>query len=122
MPPEPRRHQAHRSLRSPRSRTAGPAIEFTRGCPWDCSFCSAWTFYGPSYRRLSSEAAAEDMARIPEPGAFIVDDVAFIKAEEVTRSPGSSSAARSASSTIWKPDVTCCSATRRCSAAGGASG
>ena len=20
------------------------SIEFTRGCPWDCSFCSAWTF------------------------------------------------------------------------------
>src|SRR5215469_7967381 len=27
------------------------SIEFTRGCPWDCSFCSAWTFYGRSYRR-----------------------------------------------------------------------
>ena len=26
------------------------SIEFTRGCPWDCSFCSAWTFYGRSYR------------------------------------------------------------------------
>ena len=25
-------------------------IEFSRGCPWDCSFCSAWTFYGRSYR------------------------------------------------------------------------
>jgi hopanoid C-3 methylase HpnR len=58
------------------------SIEFTRGCPWDCSFCSAWTFYGRSYRRLSPEAAAEDMARIAEPGVFIVDDVAFIKAEE----------------------------------------
>ncbi len=58
------------------------SIEFTRGCPWDCSFCSAWTFYGRSYRRLSPEAAAEDMARITEPGVFIVDDVAFIKAEE----------------------------------------
>jgi magnesium-protoporphyrin IX monomethyl ester (oxidative) cyclase len=58
------------------------SIEFTRGCPWDCSFCSAWTFYGRSYRRLSPETAAEDMARIAEPGAFIVDDVAFIKAEE----------------------------------------
>src|SRR6202167_2727376 len=22
------------------------SIEFSRGCPWDCSFCSAWTFYG----------------------------------------------------------------------------
>ena len=27
------------------------SIEFTRGCPWDCSFCSAWTFYGRSYRQ-----------------------------------------------------------------------
>ena len=58
------------------------SIEFTRGCPWDCSFCSAWTFYGRSYRRLSPEAAVEDMARIAEPGVFIVDDVAFIKAAE----------------------------------------
>jgi hopanoid C-3 methylase HpnR len=58
------------------------SIEFTRGCPWDCSFCSAWTFYGRSYRRLSPQAAAEDMARIAEPGVFIVDDVAFIKADE----------------------------------------
>src|SRR5579875_1760813 len=58
------------------------SIEFTRGCPWDCSFCSAWTFYGRSYRKLSPEAAAEDMARIREPGVFIVDDVTFIKAED----------------------------------------
>jgi magnesium-protoporphyrin IX monomethyl ester (oxidative) cyclase len=58
------------------------SIEFTRGCPWDCSFCSAWTFYGRSYRRLSPEAVAEDMSRIAEPGVFIVDDVAFIKAED----------------------------------------
>jgi magnesium-protoporphyrin IX monomethyl ester (oxidative) cyclase len=58
------------------------SIEFTRGCPWDCSFCSAWTFYGRSYRRVSPEAAAEDMARIAEPGVFVVDDVAFIKADE----------------------------------------
>jgi hopanoid C-3 methylase HpnR len=58
------------------------SIEFTRGCPWDCSFCSAWTFYGRSYRRLSPEAAVEDITRIAEPGVFLVDDVAFIKADE----------------------------------------
>ncbi len=58
------------------------SIELTRGCPWDCSFCSAWTFYGRSYRKLSPEAVAEDMARIDEPGVFIVDDVTFIKAED----------------------------------------
>ena len=58
------------------------SIEFTRGCPWNCSFCSAWTFYGRSYRRLSPEAAVEDMTRIRERGVFIVDDVAFIRAED----------------------------------------
>jgi hopanoid C-3 methylase len=57
------------------------SAEFTRGCPWDCSFCSAWTFYGRSYRKASPEAAAEDLARIREPNVFLVDDVAFIQAE-----------------------------------------
>ncbi len=57
------------------------SIEFTRGCPWDCSFCSAWTFYGRSYRKSTPQAAAEDMASIKEPNVFIVDDVAFIHPE-----------------------------------------
>jgi hopanoid C-3 methylase HpnR len=57
------------------------SIEFTRGCPWDCVFCSAWTFYGRNYRRLNAEVAAEDMASIREPGVFIVDDVAFIQSD-----------------------------------------
>jgi hopanoid C-3 methylase HpnR len=57
------------------------SIEFTRGCPWDCSFCSAWTFYGRSYRKLSIEAVVDDLASIAEPNVFIVDDVAFIRPE-----------------------------------------
>jgi hopanoid C-3 methylase HpnR len=55
------------------------SIEFTRGCPWDCTFCSAWTFYGRSYRLKSPQAAVEELARIKEHGVFIVDDVAFIQ-------------------------------------------
>src|SRR5207248_6965585 len=55
------------------------SIEFSRGCPWDCSFCSAWTFYGRSYRLLSPERVIEDLRRIREPGIFIVDDVAFVQ-------------------------------------------
>jgi hopanoid C-3 methylase HpnR len=58
------------------------SIEFTRGCPWDCTFCSAWTFYGRSYRTLSAEAAVDDLARVQEPNVFIVDDVAFIRGED----------------------------------------
>jgi hopanoid C-3 methylase HpnR len=57
------------------------SAELTRGCPWDCAFCSAWTFYGRSYRKVSPEAAAEDLARVREPSVFLVDDVAFIQAE-----------------------------------------
>jgi magnesium-protoporphyrin IX monomethyl ester (oxidative) cyclase len=57
------------------------SIEFTRGCPWDCSFCSAWTFYGRSYRKASPQAAAAELASIAEPNVFIVDDVAFIRPE-----------------------------------------
>ncbi|HEX6933485.1 MAG TPA: hopanoid C-3 methylase HpnR [Streptosporangiaceae bacterium] len=57
------------------------SVEFTRGCPWDCSFCSAWTFYGRTYRKASPEAAAAELAGIAEPNVFIVDDVAFIRPE-----------------------------------------
>jgi len=57
------------------------SIEFSRGCPWDCSFCSAWTFYGRSYRMVSPERAVEDLKRVREPGVFIVDDVAFIQSK-----------------------------------------
>jgi hopanoid C-3 methylase HpnR len=57
------------------------SIEFARGCPWDCVFCSAWTFYGRSYRKLSAEASGEELAGITEPNVFIVDDVAFIRPE-----------------------------------------
>lgn len=54
------------------------SIEFTRGCPWDCSFCSAWTFYGRSYRLISPEVIVEELERIKEPGVFVLDDVAFV--------------------------------------------
>ena len=57
------------------------SIEFTRGCPWDCAFCSAWTFYGRSYRKRSPEAIGAELATIQEPGVFVVDDVAFIQPE-----------------------------------------
>ncbi|HJU05279.1 MAG TPA: hopanoid C-3 methylase HpnR [Nitrospiraceae bacterium] len=57
------------------------SIEFTRGCPWDCSFCSAWTFYGRSYRAVSTDRIIDDLLQIQEPGVFIVDDVAFIQAK-----------------------------------------
>lgn len=58
------------------------SIEFSRGCPWDCAFCSAWTFYGRTYRLASPEKVVAELERICEPGVFIVDDVAFIQADQ----------------------------------------
>jgi len=55
------------------------SVEFSRGCPWDCTFCSAWTFYGRSYRLVSPGRVVEDLRAIREPGVFIVDDVAFVQ-------------------------------------------
>jgi hopanoid C-3 methylase HpnR len=72
----PRRHKYFIGVLDPAA-----SIEFTRGCPWDCTFCSAWTFYGRSYRRRAPEAIGEELAEIRERGVFIVDDVAFIQAE-----------------------------------------
>jgi len=77
---QPARHL----LRRRRKYFLGPldpcaSIEFSRGCPWDCAFCSAWTFYGRSYRLRSVERIVEDLQSIREPGVFIVDDVAFIQ-------------------------------------------
>ena len=57
------------------------SVEFARGCPWDCTFCSAWTFYGRSYRAVTPERAIDELAHVKEPGIFLVDDVAFVKAE-----------------------------------------
>src|ERR1700722_4812515 len=57
------------------------SIEFARGCPWDCTFCSAWTFYGRSYRVASPKVIVDELERLREPGVFIVDDVAFVHAK-----------------------------------------
>src|SRR5262245_26498229 len=85
--PTPEKHMPARHLTSKRRKyfigelDPCASIEFTRGCPWDCNFCSAWTCYGRSYRKFDAAAAGEDLASIREPNVFIVDDVAFIRPE-----------------------------------------
>ncbi|HYM18078.1 MAG TPA: hopanoid C-3 methylase HpnR [Micropepsaceae bacterium] len=61
------------------------SIEFARGCPWDCTFCSAWTFYGRSYRAKSPALVVDELSRLREPGVFIVDDVAFVHRDHGTK-------------------------------------
>ena len=95
------------------------SIEFSRGCPWDCSFCSAWTFYGRSYRVKGAEAAARRAGADPRarrlhrrrrrvhPG----------RARHGDRR-GDRHAAGSRSSITSKPAATSCCETRRSSDSG----
>src|SRR5438067_13115373 len=45
----------------------GASIEFSRGCPSDCSLCTAWTFYGRSYRLSTPERVVEHLRQLREP-------------------------------------------------------
>ena len=42
------------------------SVETTRGCPYDCSFCSVWKFHNRTYRKKSVDRVLEEMERLPE--------------------------------------------------------
>jgi anaerobic magnesium-protoporphyrin IX monomethyl ester cyclase len=52
-------------------------VEFSRGCPFACKFCSIRQMYGKTYRRFSLPRIVEDLNAVKAAGAksvFIVDD------------------------------------------------
>jgi radical SAM superfamily enzyme YgiQ (UPF0313 family) len=50
------------------------AIQTTRGCPLNCSFCSVSAFNGRKYRRCSVENVVEEFKLIKEKHILVVDD------------------------------------------------
>lgn len=60
------------------SKVPSACIETSRGCPFDCNFCSCWVFYERAWRRRSAEAILRDLATITESNVFITDDIAFL--------------------------------------------
>ena len=50
------------------------AIQTTRGCPLDCSFCSVSAFNGNRYRRRPTDQVIEEFKLIQEKWVLIVDD------------------------------------------------
>jgi hopanoid C-3 methylase len=56
-------------------------VETSRGCPFDCNFCSIWVFYERRVRRTSVDRVVEDLLQIKRLGqkyVFFTDDIAFL--------------------------------------------
>jgi radical SAM superfamily enzyme YgiQ (UPF0313 family) len=49
-------------------------IQTTRGCPFDCEFCSVTSFYGRTYRVRPVEDVIDEMASMERGFVFFVDD------------------------------------------------
>ncbi len=66
-------------------RTSIACLETARGCPFKCSFCSVWNFYGGSYRSKSPERVVAELKEIKEDYVFVVDDNFFSDVRRVKR-------------------------------------
>lgn len=50
------------------------AVQTTRGCPLNCTFCSVTAFNGARYRHRPVQDVVEEIKRIPERFMLVVDD------------------------------------------------
>jgi radical SAM superfamily enzyme YgiQ (UPF0313 family) len=57
-------------------------VQFSRGCRFNCTFCSIRAFYGNSLRQRPVEDVVEDMRRSGKRHFFIVDDNLFVDTEK----------------------------------------
>lgn len=78
--PLPARHLTERYRRRYHHGSWVPsaAVETSRGCPFDCNFCSVWVFYARRARRRSPAGIMRDLAHVPEHHIFFTDDIAFL--------------------------------------------
>ena len=64
------------------------AVETTRGCPHQCSYCAVWRFYQETVRFKSPERVVRELEMVEEPNVFFTDDnfMASVKrAREIAR-------------------------------------
>ncbi len=50
------------------------SIQTTRGCPFDCNFCSVSAFNGRHYRMRPIEEVLDELEQIPQQNVFFLDD------------------------------------------------
>lgn len=54
------------------------SVATSRGCPYRCSFCSVWQFYGGRVCQMSAERVLEEIRGIATRGLTFVDDNFFM--------------------------------------------
>lgn len=85
--PLPARELAARYRRRYHHAFSAPSacLETSRGCPFDCNFCSVWIFYRRRIRSRSVDRILEDLRRIRSLGlrkVMFTDDIAFLDPEQ----------------------------------------
>ncbi len=60
--------------------TRSASVETSRGCPYDCSFCSVWQFYERRATQRSAASIVRELAGLSQGYVFITDDLAFLDA------------------------------------------
>ncbi len=82
--PAPARHLTKKLRNKYHMAFDGPmaAMESSRGCPFDCNFCSVWVFFDRKARVKSPEKALEEITGIEEKEIFLTDDIAFVNRNE----------------------------------------
>jgi radical SAM superfamily enzyme YgiQ (UPF0313 family) len=61
------------------------AVETSRGCPFDCNFCSVWVFYQRQTRHRSPGRIIEDLEQVRALGGekvMFTDDIAFLQYDD----------------------------------------
>ncbi len=63
-----------RNLINPRNYLLANTIQTTRGCPYNCAFCSVTSFFGGTYRVRPIDLVVEEIKNLPGRFVLFVDD------------------------------------------------
>ncbi len=75
-------HMPDRSIFAGKKYTPMGLVQYSRGCRFNCSFCSIRAFYGNSLRQRPVHEVVEDIRRTGRHHIFIVDDNLFVDADK----------------------------------------
>jgi radical SAM superfamily enzyme YgiQ (UPF0313 family) len=74
-----------RDLLDPKDYVTVNTVQTTRGCPFNCSFCSVKLFNGGRYRFRPVEDVVEEIKTLPSKNVFFVDDTILNQRERTKK-------------------------------------